>query len=86
MTMEKPSPITAATALTRAITWEQEAFARDAEMAARTAAHIAANPPTAGRSVSGDLTRLSQYVADLLRRAAKIEAGLEAISLMDADT
>ncbi|MCX5000967.1 hypothetical protein [Streptomyces longwoodensis] len=74
--------IDAAAALTRATEWELEAFVKDAEKAARDAAHIAANPPTMGRTVSGDLTRLSQYVADLLRRAAKIEASFEALSLM----
>ena len=80
----KPTPIDAATALSRVTEWEQEAFARDAERAAHAAAHIAANPPTMGRTVSGDLARLSQAVADLLRRAAKIEASLEALSLKNA--
>ncbi|MDX5563729.1 hypothetical protein PYK79_10740 [Streptomyces sp. ID05-04B] len=80
-----PNPVTAATALTAATQWEQEAFIRDAERVAQAAAHIAANPPTAERTtVSGDLTRLSQNVADLLRRAAKIEANFQALSLMNA--
>lgn len=85
MTDAKHNRITAADALARSIAWEQEAFARDAEMIVRQATHIAANPPAVGRTVSGDVTRLAQYVADLLRRSAKIEASLEALTLMDAE-
>ncbi|SFY52058.1 hypothetical protein [Streptomyces sp. F-1] len=85
MTAAKTSRITAAHALARSITGEQQMFTEDAQRIAEQAAYIAANPPVEGRTVSGDLTRLSQYVADLLRRAAKIEASVQALALMKAE-
>lgn len=78
--------LTSAAFLSRTVTKEQEAFTHEARLVAEQAARIAANPPTVQRSVSGDLTRLSQEVAFLLRRAAKIEASLEALGLMEAET
>lgn len=36
--------------------------------------------------MSGDITRLIQEAAFLLKRAVTIEAGLEAVGLMDAET
>ncbi|MYX26082.1 hypothetical protein GTY75_05260 [Streptomyces sp. SID8381] len=86
MAVSKPSKVTAAAALATNITWELESFTREAEMIAEKAAHIAANPPSAERTVSGDVTRLAQYVTDLLRRAATIEASQKAISLMEAES
>ncbi len=81
-----PTSVTAEALLSRGVAREQEDFIRDARRVAELAAHIPENPPTAQRAVSGDLTRLSQYVADLLRRAAKIEATIEAVGLMETDT
>ncbi|MYT79292.1 hypothetical protein YW3DRAFT_07114 [Streptomyces sp. MnatMP-M77] len=65
---------------------EQAQFSEEAERLAKQAAYIAANPPSEGRAVSGDITRLIQEAAFLLKRAATIEAGLEAAKLMNAET
>ncbi|THA79763.1 hypothetical protein [Streptomyces sp. A0592] len=73
---------TADALLDRLITHEQDALAIDARRVAELAARIADNPPSATRSTSGDVTRLSQYVTELLRRTAKLEATIEAAQLM----
>ncbi|MEV8455465.1 hypothetical protein AB0467_34580 [Streptomyces sp. NPDC052095] len=86
-TTTMPSPqLTAASFLSRSIEDEQRRFTQEAERLAEQATRIAATPPSAGRNtVSGDLTRLIQEAAFLLKRAVTIEAGLEAVSLMDAE-
>ncbi|KQX44540.1 hypothetical protein OH797_38435 (plasmid) [Streptomyces anulatus] len=78
--------VTAHDALTYSLKREQAQFAEEADRLAKQAAYIAANPPSEGRAVSGDITRLIQEAAFLLKRAATIEAGLEAVGLMDAET
>ncbi|WP_331728931.1 hypothetical protein OG693_39040 (plasmid) [Streptomyces sp. NBC_01259] len=78
--------LTAASFLSRSIEDEQRRFTQEAELLAEHAARIAANPPTGKRTASGDLTRLIQEAALLLKRAVTIEAGSEAIGLMGAET
>ncbi|GGZ83598.1 hypothetical protein [Streptomyces rubiginosohelvolus] len=79
--------LTAASFMSRSIEDEQRRFAQEAERLAEQAARIAANPPGVGRStVSGDLTRLIQEATFLLKRSVTIEAGLEAVGLMNAET
>ncbi|MFF6931590.1 hypothetical protein [Streptomyces californicus] len=78
--------VTARDALSYSLKRDQAQFAEEAERLAKQAAHIAANPPTDGRSVSGDITRLMQEAAFLLKRAVTIEAGLEAVGLMGVET
>ncbi|MFJ3283322.1 hypothetical protein [Streptomyces halstedii] len=78
--------VTAHDALAYSLKREQGQFAEEAERLAKQATYIAANPPADGRTVSGDITRLIQEAAFLLRRAATIEAGLEAVGLMNAQT
>ncbi|WP_405506273.1 hypothetical protein OG323_05845 [Streptomyces cyaneofuscatus] len=80
------APVTAHDVLTYSLKREQGQFAEEAERLAKQAAYIAANPPADGRTVSGDIARLIQEAAFLLKRAATIEAGLEAVGLMDAET
>ncbi|MEW2068612.1 hypothetical protein [Streptomyces sp. NPDC007346] len=78
--------VTAHDALAYSLKREQAQFSEEAKRLAEQAARIAANPPAAGRNtVSGDLTRLIQEAAFLLKRAATIEAGLEAVGLMGAE-
>lgn len=83
-----PNPqLTAASFLSRSIEDEQRRFTQEAEHLAEQATRIAANPPAAGRNtVSGDLTRLIQEATFLLKRAVTIEATLEAVGLMGAET
>lgn len=71
--------------LSRRISGDIRAYRVDAERIAELAARIAANPPSPGSSMSGDVARLSQYVIDLLRSAARIEANMEAVQLVQAD-
>ncbi|MFI1576279.1 hypothetical protein ACH4VQ_36415 [Streptomyces anulatus] len=78
--------LTAASFLSRSIEDEQRRFAQEAERLAEQAARIAANPPATGRTASGDLTRLIAEATYLLKRAVTIEAGLEAVGLMGAET
>lgn len=78
--------VTAHEAMTYSLKREQAQFAEEGERLARQAAYIAANPPTGGRKVSGDITRLIQEAAFLLKRAVTIEAGLEAVGLVSAET
>ncbi|WP_228994313.1 hypothetical protein [Streptomyces sp. DH8] len=78
--------VTAHDVLTYSLKREQTQFTEEAERLAKQAAYIAANPPADGRSVSGDITRLMQEAAFLLKRAVTIEAGLEAVGLMGAET
>lgn len=78
--------VTARDALAYSLKREQGQFAEEAERLARQAAYTAANPPADGRSVSGDITRLMQEAAFLLKWAVTIEAGLEAVGLMGAET
>ncbi|WP_329212309.1 hypothetical protein [Streptomyces sp. NBC_01708] len=78
--------VTAHDALTYSLKREQAQYAEEAERLAKQAAHIAANPPTDGRTVSGDIARLIQEAAFLLKRAVTIEAGVEAAGLMNAET
>ncbi|MGW6466045.1 hypothetical protein [Streptomyces rubiginosohelvolus] len=78
--------VTAHDALSYSLKRDQAQFAEEAERLAKQAAYIAANPPADGRSVSGDITRLMQEAAFLLKRAVTIEAGLEAVGLMSAET
>ncbi|MFE3577819.1 hypothetical protein [Streptomyces vinaceus] len=75
--------VTVGSFIERMITQEQETYLADAQRVAELAAHIANTPPSATRAVSGDLTRLSQHVADLLRRAAKLEATIEMAALLE---
>lgn len=77
--------VTANEALSYSLKREQAQFAEEAARLASQAAYIAANPPSEGRAVSGDITRLMQEAAFLLRRAATIEAGLEAVGLINAE-
>ncbi|MEV7511772.1 hypothetical protein AB0O57_27840 [Streptomyces sp. NPDC091201] len=60
--------------LDRMINREREAFLEDARRVAEMAARIADTPPTATLTVSGEVIRLSQHVAELLCRTAKLEA------------
>ncbi|MEU2578868.1 hypothetical protein ACIP3B_36535 [Streptomyces anulatus] len=78
--------LTAASFLSRSIDDEQRRFTQQAERLAEQAARIAANPPGAGRTAPGDLTRLIAEATYLLKRAVTIEAGLEAVGLMGAET
>ncbi|MFJ8923820.1 hypothetical protein ACIREK_30635 [Streptomyces sp. NPDC102415] len=78
--------VTATDALAYSLKREQAQYAEEAERLAKQAAYIAANPPTDGRTVSGDISRLIQEAAFLLKRAVTIEAGLEAIGLMNVET
>lgn len=78
--------VTAHDALAYSLKREQAQYTEEAERLARQAAYIAANPPTDGRTVSGDINRLIQEAAFLLKRAVTIEAGLEAVGLMNAET
>ncbi|MFF3531365.1 hypothetical protein ACFYX5_32290 [Streptomyces rubiginosohelvolus] len=78
--------VTAHDALSYSLKRDQAQFDEEAERLAKQAAYIAANPPADGRSVSGDITRLMQEAAFLLKRAVTIEAGLEAVGLMSAET
>ncbi|MFD4595688.1 hypothetical protein [Streptomyces rubiginosohelvolus] len=78
--------VTAHDALSYSLKRDQAQFAEEAERLAKQAAYIAANPPTDRRTVSGDITRLMQEAAFLLKRAVTIEAGLEAVGLMGAET
>ncbi|MGW3400295.1 hypothetical protein [Streptomyces zhihengii] len=77
--------VTANDALTYSLKRDQGQFAEEAERLAKNAAYIAANPPSDGRTVSGDITRLIQEAAFLLKRAVTIEAGIEAVGLMNAE-
>ncbi|MGC4925497.1 hypothetical protein [Streptomyces sp. DT117] len=77
--------VTASDALTYSLKREQAQFSEEAQRLAKQAAYIAANPPADGRTVSGDITRLIQEAAFLLKRAATIEAGLEAVGLVGAE-
>lgn len=77
--------VTASEALTYSLKREQGQFADEAERLAKQAEYIAANPPTNGRTVSGDITRLIQEAAFLLKRAVTIEAGMEAVGLMNVE-
>ncbi|MYW29685.1 hypothetical protein [Streptomyces sp. SID2119] len=77
--------VTARDALAYSLKRDQAQFAEEAERLAKQAAYIAANPPADGRSVSGDITRLMQEAAFLLKRAVTIEAGLEAVGLLNAE-
>ncbi|MFD5695944.1 hypothetical protein [Streptomyces rubiginosohelvolus] len=78
--------VTARDALSYSLKRDQAQFAEEAERLAKQAAYIAVNPPADGRSVSGDITRLMQEATFLLKRAVTIEAGLEAVGLMGAET
>ncbi|MFE9913466.1 hypothetical protein [Streptomyces clavifer] len=78
--------VTAQDALSYSLKREQAQFAEEAERLAEQAAYIAANPPSDGRTVSGDITRLMQEAAFLLKRAVTIEAGLDAVEMMNAET
>ncbi|MFJ1900417.1 hypothetical protein [Streptomyces sp. NPDC088115] len=80
------SSLTAASFLSRSIEDEQRRFTQEAELLAEHAARIAANPGCGKRTASGDLTRLIQEAALLLKRAVTIEAGSEAIELMGVET
>ncbi|QYA98734.1 hypothetical protein KZO11_36765 [Streptomyces anulatus] len=80
------SQLTAASFLTRSIEDEQRRFTQEAERLAEQAARIAANPPNGQRTASGDLTRLIAEATCLLKRAVTIEAGLEAVGLIGAET
>ncbi|MFD7867971.1 hypothetical protein [Streptomyces sp. NPDC059783] len=78
--------VTANEALSYSLKRDQAQFIEEAECLASQAACIAANPPSDGRSISGDITRLIQEAAFLLKRATTIEAGLGAIALMNGET
>jgi hypothetical protein len=78
-------PLTAANFLARSIEQEQERFTQEANRLVEQAAHIAATPPSSQRKVSGDITRLIQEASFLLKRAATIEAGAEALGLMGVE-
>lgn len=76
--------ITPASMLASSVAREQEMFTRDASYAAELLTRIAETPDAA--HVVGDLTRLSQQVAELVRRAATIKASAEALDLMNSTT
>lgn len=79
--------LTAASFLARSIESDQQRFIQEAERLAEQAARIAKNPPADGRNTaSGDLTRLIQEATFLLKRAVALEAGLEAVALMNSET
>lgn len=80
------SKVTASEALTYSLKREQGQFAEEAERLAKNAAYIAANPPADGRTVSGDINRLIQEAAFLLKRAVTIEVSLEAVGLMSVES
>lgn len=79
------SDLTPANFLARSTEQERKLFDQEAKRLVEQAVHISANPPSAGRKVSGDITRLIQSAAFLLSRAAKIEASSEALELMDVE-
>ncbi|MER6196054.1 hypothetical protein ABT234_01565 [Streptomyces sp. NPDC001586] len=56
--------------LDRMITRERATVLDEARRVADLAARIADAPPTATTTTSGEVTRLSQYVTELLRRTA----------------
>ncbi|MFD5221379.1 hypothetical protein ACFWMH_27440 [Streptomyces tendae] len=76
--------LTPAALLARNVAAEREIFAREAQYAAELMKQIADNPESA--VVGGDLTRLSQRVTELVRRAAAIKASAEAVELMNVDS
>lgn len=76
-------PITPASMLASSVAREQEMFTRDASYAAELMQRIA-DTPDAAHSV-GDLSRLSQQITELIRRAATIKASTEALGLMKVD-
>ncbi|GAA2806479.1 hypothetical protein [Saccharopolyspora taberi] len=73
----------AASMLVRAVAREQAEFDRDAREAADLAARIVKRPTAS--LVSGDLSRLSHAVAELVRRHTRIQASTEAVTLMAAE-
>ncbi|MFD9871733.1 hypothetical protein ACFXI8_26885 [Streptomyces niveus] len=77
--------VTAHDVLTYSLKREQAQFFEEAARLAKQAAYIAANPPSDGRKASGDITRLIQEATFLLKRAVTIEAGLEAVGLMNTE-
>ncbi|MFF7795526.1 hypothetical protein [Streptomyces sp. NPDC007991] len=76
--------ITPARILASTVARDQEVFARDAGYAAELLKLIADTPDAA--HVVGDLTRLSQQVSELIRRAATIKASSEALGMMETVT
>ncbi|MFJ9213058.1 hypothetical protein [Streptomyces sp. NPDC102264] len=83
--MTDQQPMNSATRmLRRLIEHDRERFADDARNMAELAARVA-EAPSASR-VPGDLSRLSQGVADLIRRDAWIRARVEAVGLVDVAT
>lgn len=74
------SSITPASMLASSVARDQMTFTRDASYAADLLKRIADTPNAA--HVVGDLTRLSQQVSELIRRAATIKASAEALDLM----
>ncbi|MFI6210283.1 hypothetical protein ACIBAI_28610 [Streptomyces sp. NPDC051041] len=75
--------VTAASVLARQVADDQDEFARDAREAADLLGWIAEHPEES--RVLGDLSRLSQQVTELVRRAARIKASTEALRLMEAE-
>lgn len=76
--------MTSAAFLARQINQEREQFAVDAQRASELMAGIAANPTS--KLVGGDLSRLSQQVAELVRRASRIDAWREAHALLESES
>lgn len=73
-----------ASKLSSSVAREQRTFTHDADYAAELLKRIEKTSDAA--HVVGDLTRLSQQVAELVRRAATVKASLEALELMNAAT
>ncbi|MFD8146085.1 hypothetical protein [Streptomyces sp. NPDC059708] len=67
----------------RMIAREEEAYRTEIQLAADLADRLAATP--AAGHTTGDLTRLAQYTADALARAAKIETWHEALRLIEPE-
>ncbi|MFD9575357.1 hypothetical protein ACFWBI_36760 [Streptomyces sp. NPDC059982] len=74
--------MTAVGLLARQLDGEEAEFAADARAAADLATDIASGPARA--TTAGDLTRLSQRVAELVRRAAKIQGARETLTVLTA--
>ncbi len=68
--------------LARQLDGEEAEFAVDARAVADLAAEIASGPTRT--TTAGDLTRLSQRVAELVRRAAKIQGARETLAVLTA--
>jgi hypothetical protein len=76
------SHATAANALALSLARDEQEFTRDAQAAVELLTYIAGHPKPA--VLGTELSRLSQQVAELVRRGARITASTEAAQLMNA--